>query len=58
MREATVHAEDQDATAHNLPELVTQYGQRAWTEHAIQTVGPVLFDLGERVSDVLEMFRK
>ena len=53
-----MHAEDQKATAHNLGELVTQYGQRAWTQHAIELIGPEFVQWGERVSDVMEMVRK
>ncbi|KAI1611708.1 hypothetical protein EDD36DRAFT_297308 [Exophiala viscosa] len=56
-RDTIEHAENRDAIAQDLIELVTQYGTRGWVDRAIELAGPVLFDSLERAADILETLR-
>lgn len=58
LRDTIVQAEDKNSTAKTLTDLVTQYGTRGWVDHAIDNVGPELFDWLEYVADMLEMTQK
>lgn len=58
MRARVIIAEDKEATARHITELITQYGTKDWVGHAIDEAAPTLFYLCEHVADTLEMMQK
>jgi len=58
MRESLVQAEDKDAQAQDMTDIITKYGTHDWLDRVIDALGPTLLYQAEHVADVLEMIQK
>ncbi|ETN39110.1 uncharacterized protein HMPREF1541_05332 [Cyphellophora europaea CBS 101466] len=58
LRGVVTKAENQNASVHDLTELILQYGTRGWVDQVIDQAGPILLHRSEHTADVLERIQK